>query len=87
MLTRLKDYKYFYEYWLEKWILPYQVSPETRHRSAFTTIFGKYEFLRMPFDLAQPPVYFIALMQKHLDPTSDIWFFHMENVLVHNSVI
>ena len=37
-----------------------------KHKSTFTTIFGKYEFLRMSFGLVQGPVYFIALMQKVL---------------------
>ena len=28
-----------------------KLSPTTRHKSAFTTIHGKYEFLRIPFGL------------------------------------
>ena len=39
-------------------------SPERRYKSAFTTIFGKYKFLRMPFRLVQGSAQFTAMMQK-----------------------
>ena len=35
-------------------------SPWTGHKSAFTTILGKYKFLRIPFGLAWGPQYFTA---------------------------
>ena len=37
-----------------------------RHKSAFTTIFGKYEFLGMSFGLAQGLAYITTLIQKVL---------------------
>ena len=41
-----------------------KLSSETRHKNDFTTIFAKYQFIRMPFRLAQGPAYFTVLMQK-----------------------
>ena len=59
-------------------------NPQIRHKSAFA-IFGKYKFLWMPFGLAQGPVYFTALIQKVLDTLTNFCFFHMDDVLVHDS--
>ena len=57
---------------------------EMRYKSAFIT-FGKYEFLRMPFGLAQGLAFFNSLMQKVFGQFSDFDFFHMDDVLVHDS--
>ena len=57
------------------------LSPGLRHKSAFTTICSKYQFLLMTFGLTQGPVHFTALMQKVLGQSNDICFFHMDNVL------
>ena len=35
-------------------------------KTAFTSPFGKYEYLKFPFGLAQAPVYFQELMNKAL---------------------
>ena len=35
-------------------------------KTAFTSLFGKYEYLKVPFGLAQAPVYFQELMNKVL---------------------
>ena len=58
---------------------------ETRHKCAFTTTVGKYEYLRMPFGLAQGPSYFIALMQKVVGQLNAFSFFQMGDILVHDS--
>ena len=36
-------------------------------KTAFVTPFGKYEFLMVPFGLAQAPAYFQLLMNKALE--------------------
>ena len=38
----------------------------SRAKTAFVTLFGKYEFLMVPFGLAQAPAYFQLLMNKVL---------------------
>ena len=38
----------------------------SRAKTAFVTPFGKYEFLMVPFGLAQAPAYFQLLMNKAL---------------------
>ena len=39
----------------------------SRAKTAFNTLFGKYEFLMVPFGLAQAPAYFQLLMNKVLN--------------------
>ena len=39
---------------------------DSRAKTAFVTTFGKYEFLMVPFGLAQAPAYFQLLMNKVL---------------------
>ena len=56
-----------------------------RYESAFTTIFGKYKFLRIPFGKAQGAAYFTALMQKVFGQFNNFCFLHMDDVLVHDA--
>ena len=60
-----------------------KIGTETGHTSAFTTIFGKYEFQGMPFRLAQGS-YFTPLMQKVLGTLNYFCFFHMDDVTVYD---
>ena len=69
MLAKLKYSKYFTSQYYH-----IELCSEKRHKSAFTTIFGKFEFLRMPFGLAQGPAYFTLLIQKVLGSFSDLLF-------------
>ena len=43
---------------------------DSRAKTAFVTPFGKYEFLMIPFSLAQAPAYFQLLMNKVLEGIS-----------------
>ena len=43
---------------------------DSRAKTAFVTPFGKYEFLQVPFGLAQAPAYFQHLMNQVLDNCS-----------------
>ena len=42
------------------------LAKSSRAKTAFVTPFGKYEFLMVPFGLAQAPAYFQLLMNKVL---------------------
>ena len=44
---------------------------DSRAKTAFVTPFGKYEFLMVPFGLAQAPAYFQLLMNKVLEGLSN----------------
>ena len=67
MLERLPSSNFFTSLDLRCGNYHIKISPQTRHKSAFTIICGKYKFLRMPFGLAYGPEYFAALMQKVLE--------------------
>ena len=63
-----------------------KLNPKMRHKNSdFTTIFGKNQYLRMPFGLAQGPAYVTALMQKVFGQFNEFCFFHMNDVLVHDA--
>ena len=83
MLACLHDSKFSTRF--EMQILPYQTKSKTldiRVVSAFTIIFRKYQFLRMPFGLVKVPAYFAALMQMVFSQFNDFYFFHMDHLLV-----
>ena len=63
MLAWYHDPKFFTSLDLRSGYYHIKFSPEMRHNSAFTTIIGKSEFLRMPFGFAQGAAYFTILMQ------------------------
>ena len=63
----------------------YKLSLETRHKSEFTTIFGNYKFLRIPFRLAQSLTYFTTLMQKVFGTLHDFHIIYMDDVLMQDS--
>ena len=75
MLARLRLSKFFSSLYLRSGFNHIKLSPETRHKNTFTTTFGRYEFLRMPFDPAQGPAYFTVLMQKVLGTFHQFGFF------------
>ena len=62
LFALLKGAKYFTT--LDLWSGYYhiQLDEESTPKSAFTTVFGKFEFLRLPFGLSQGPDLFIHLI-------------------------
>ena len=85
MLAHFCKYKFCTGLDVRKGYYHMKLSPETRHKGAFFTIFVKYEFHRIPFGIPQDPAYFSALMEKVLDQLNNFCFFHLDNVLVHDS--
>ena len=75
MLPTLQSSKFLISSKLRSGYCHGKLSLETRYKSAFTTIFWKYEFLKMIFGLAQVLAYSIALMQEVLGTFNDFCSF------------
>ena len=85
MLACLHSSKFFTSFDLRSGYYHIKLSPEMRHKSAFTTIFGKYKFLKMLFGIAQGQAYFTVVTQKVFGQFNDFCFFHVDNVMVPDS--
>ena len=66
MYTKLKGAKVFSMIDLRSGYHHIALGKSSRAKTAFVTPFGKYEFLMVPFGLAQAPAYFQLLMNKVL---------------------
>ena len=64
MYAKLKGAKFFTKLDLHSGYYHITLTPEARAKTAFVTPFGKYEFNKVPFRLAQAPAYFQELIQK-----------------------
>ena len=67
MYVRLKGAKFFSTIDLRSGYYHIALGKDLRAKTAFVTPFGKYEFLQVPFGLAQAPAFFQHLMNKVLD--------------------
>ena len=66
MYAKLKGAKVFSTIDLRSGYHHIALGKSSRAKTAFVTLFGKYEFLMVPFRLAQAPAYFQLLMNKVL---------------------
>ena len=66
MYAKLKGAKVFSTIDLRSGYHHITLGKSSRTKTAFVTPFGKYEFLMVPFGLAQAPAYFQLLMNKVL---------------------
>ena len=67
MYAKLKGAKVFSTIDLRSGYHHIALDKSSRAKTAFVTPFGKYEFLMVPFGLAQAPAYFQLLMNKVLE--------------------
>ena len=67
MYAKLKGAKVFFTINLRSGYHQIALGKDSRAKTAFVTPFGKYEFLMVPFGLAQAPPYFQLLMNKVLE--------------------
>ena len=70
MYAKLKGAKVFSTIDLRSGYHHIVLGKDSRAKTAFFTPFGKYEFLMVPFGLAQAPAYFQLLMNKVLEGLS-----------------
>ena len=67
MYAKLKGAKFFSTIDLRSGYYHIALGKDSHAKTAFVTPFGKYEFLQVPFGLAQAPAYFQHLMNQVLD--------------------
>ena len=67
MYAKLKGAKFFSTIDLRSGYYHIAIGQNSRAKTAFVMPFGKYEFLQVPFGLAQAPAFFQHLMNKVLD--------------------
>ena len=67
MYAKLKGAKFFLTIDLRSGYYHIALGKDSRAKTAFVMPFGKYEFLQVPFGLAQAPAFFQHLMNKVLD--------------------
>lgn len=83
LFTRLANSKYFTKIDLAKGYWQIIVNPLDRHKTAFSTHLGLYQWIRMPFGLVSAPAVFARMMRLlELDEASALSFF--DDILVHS---
>ena len=85
MYTKLKGAKFFSTIDLRSGFYHIALGKESRAKTAFVTPFGKYEFLQVPFGLAQVPAFFQHLMNKVLDNCSFAMTYLDDIIIFSNS--
>ena len=55
---------------------------ESKAKTAFVTLFGKYEFNAVPFGLAQAPAYFQQLISIVLQDCSDFAMAYLDDIII-----
>ena len=58
IFSQLNDTKYFYTLDLQAGYHHIPLDKESILKTAFTSLFGKYEYTKVPFDLIQAPAYY-----------------------------
>ena len=70
MYAKLKGARVFFTINLRSGYHHIALGKDSRAKTAFVTPFGKYEYLMVPFGLAQAPAYYQLLMNKVLEGLS-----------------
>ena len=85
MYAKLKGAKFFSTIDLRSGYYHIALGKDSRSKTAFVTPFGKYEFLQVPFGLAQVPAFFQHLMNKVLDNCSFAMTYLDDIIIFSNS--
>ena len=79
--THLKDSKIYSTFDMQSGYYHMVLSEESRPKSAFVSAYGKWEFKRCPFGLAQAPAYFQRLVNEVLSGLT-FAFGYLDDILV-----
>ena len=79
--AHLKDSKIYSTFDMQSGYYHMVLSEESRPKSAFVSAYGKWEFKRCPFGLAQAPAYFQRLVNEVLSGLT-FAFGYLDNILV-----
>ena len=85
MYTKLKGTKVFSTIDLRSRYYHIALGKDSRTKTAFVMPFGKYEFLMVPFGLAQAPAYFQLLMNQVLEGLNFVMTYLDEIIIFSNS--
>ena len=85
MYAKLKDTKVFSTIDPRSGYYHISLGKDSRAKTAFVTPFGKYEFLMVPFGLAQAPAYFQLLMNQVLEGLSFAMTYLDDIIIFSNS--
>ena len=85
MYAKLKGAKFFSTIDLRSGYYHIALGKDSRAKTAFVMPFGKYEFLQVPFGLAQAPAFFQHLMNKVLDNCSFAMTYLDDIIIFSNS--
>ena len=83
ILAKLGQAKFFTTLDLRSGYHHIALDNESIKKTAFCTPFGKYEYLKVPFGLAQAPSYFQKLMNKVLDGLK-FSFAYLDDIIIFN---
>ena len=82
LFAKLKGAKVFSTIDLRQGYHHIGLAPESIPKTAFTTPFGKWEFLKVPFGLSQAPAYFMALINEVMQGCESFAVVYMDDILV-----
>ena len=85
MYAKLKGAQVFSTIYLRSGYHHIALGKDSRAKTAFVTPFGKYEFLMVPFSLAQVPAYFQLLMNKVLEGLSYAMTY-LDNIVIFSKI-
>ena len=84
ILDQLGGAKYFTVLDLASGFHQIEVEPKDRHKTAFSTPFGHFEFVRMPFGLKNAPASFQRVMDRVLSGLQGVELFvYMDDIVIY----
>ena len=82
MYGRLQGAKVFTTLDLRSGYYHISLSANSKAKTAFVTLFGKYQFEAVPFGLAQAPAYFQQLISMVLQGCSDFAMAYLDDIII-----